>query len=131
MISFISGDFNTGRYKELYAKLKDDHSKLQSAGELVSYNTANKKAFKSDFNDIAKPEQTGVRNIDIDLKIVAEYLDWSPLFWAWGFKGLYLKILKHKDYGDECQKIYDDTIVMLKTMLDSRRFRPKAVIGWW
>ncbi|MCC2624930.1 MAG: methionine synthase [Burkholderiales bacterium] len=117
--------------KELYAKLKEDHSKLQSAKELVSYNTANKKAFKSDFNDVAIPKPTGVRTIDIDLKIVAEYLDWSPLFWAWGFKGLYPKILKHKDYGNECQKIYEDAIIMLKTMLDSGRFKPKAVIGWW
>lgn len=117
--------------RDLYAKLKHEHSQLQSGGELVSYNNANKKAFKSDFSNIAQPKKTGVRIIDIDLKIVAKYLDWSPLFWAWGFKGLYPKILTHKTYGDECQKIYADAQTMLGTMLDSGRFKPTAVVGWW
>jgi len=117
--------------RDLYAKLKHEHSQLQSGGELVSYNNANKKAFKSDFSDIAKPEKTGVRVIDIDLRIVAQYMDWSPLFWAWGFKGLFPKVLTHKAYGDECQKIYDDAKVMLEIMLSSGRFKPKAVVGWW
>src|SRR6185437_4639840 len=117
--------------RDLYAKLKHEHSQLQSGGELVSYNNANKKAFKSDFSDIAKPEKTGVRVIDIDLRIVAQYMDWSPLFWAWGFKGLFPKVLTHKAYGDECQKIYDDAKVMLEIMLSSGRSKPKAVVGWW
>jgi 5-methyltetrahydrofolate--homocysteine methyltransferase len=121
----------SAQIRDLYAKLKHEHSQLQSGGELVSYNNANKKAFKSDYSDIAKPGKTGIRIIDIDLRIVAEYLDWSPLFWAWGFKGLFPKILTHKAYGDECQKIYDDAQAMLEIMLSSGRFKPKAVVGWW
>lgn len=117
--------------RALYAKLKHEHSQLQRSGELASYNNANKKAFKSDFSDIAKPEQTGVQIINIDLNIVADYMDWSPLFWAWGFKGLFPKILEHNVYGNECKKIYHDAQEMLKTMLAGNRFKPRAVIGWW
>lgn len=117
--------------RELYAKLKQEHSQLQSSGEIVSYNNANKKAFTPDFNDIAKPEKTGVQTIDINLNIVAKYLDWSPLFWAWGFKGLFPKILEHKTYGEECKKIYHDALAMLQIMIDSGRFKPRAVVGWW
>lgn len=116
--------------RELYAKLKHDHSQLQSSGKLVSYKEANKKAFKAEFNDIAQAK-TGIKMLDIDLNIVANYLDWSPLFWAWGFKGLFPKILGHKDYGNECKKIYADAQELLKIMLAGGKFKPKAVVGWW
>lgn len=131
----MSADYQTylTDTKNLYNKLREEHKQLQSDGTLASYNQAMSKAFTSDWDtiEIAKPEKLGIQSLNIDLYKVKEFLDWSPLFWTWGFKGLYPKILKHKDYGLECAKIYDEAQIMLDIMLSSGRFRPRAQVGWF
>jgi 5-methyltetrahydrofolate--homocysteine methyltransferase len=116
-----------------YAKLRDDHYTLQCKTELPSFNEACSKKYRCDWSktDIATPKQLGVHSVSIDLAEIAEYIDWSPLFWAWGFKGMYPKIMDNEKYGSECHKIYSDAQKMLSTIITNRLFEPKAVIGWW
>lgn len=116
-----------------YAKLRDDHYTLQRKTELPSFNEACSKKYRCDWSktDIATPKQLGVHSVSIDLAEIAEYIDWSPLFWAWGFKGMYPKITDNEKYGTECHKIYDDAQKMLSTIITNRLLEPKAVIGWW
>lgn len=119
--------------KTQYEKVATDFLHAKNESELISYGDALKNKFNSDWNnvEIAKPESLGVRNIDIDLKTVANYIDWSPLFWAWGFKGLYPKILENKDSGVECQKILADAKKCLEMILNNKDIKPRAVVGWW
>ncbi|TXI91306.1 MAG: methionine synthase [Neisseriales bacterium] len=116
-----------------YAKLRDDHYTLQRKTELPSFAEACSKKYRCDWSqiDIATPKQLGVHPVSIELAEIAEYIDWSPLFWAWGFKGMYPKIMDNEKYGTECHKIYDDAQKMLSTIIANRLFEPKAVIGWW
>lgn len=116
-----------------YDKLRDDHYTLQRKTELPSFDEACSKKYRCDWTttDIAIPKQLGVHQISIELAEIAEYIDWSPLFWAWGFKGMYPKIMDNEKYGQECHKIYDDAQKMLATIITNRLFEPKAVIGWW
>lgn len=116
-----------------YAKLRDDHYTLQRKVELPSYQQALAKKFTSDWStlEIAKPKQLGVYKLDLDLKEIAEYIDWSPLFWAWGFKGMYPKILDNPQTGRECLKILQDAKKILGTIIRDKLFTPQAVIGWW
>lgn len=116
-----------------YAKLRDDHYTLQRKTELPSFDEACSKKYRCDWTatDIAIPKQLGVHQISIELAEIAEYIDWSPLFWAWGFKGMYPKIMDNEKYGQECHKIYDDAQKMLATIITNRLFEPKVVIGWW
>lgn len=116
-----------------YAKLRDDHYTLQRKVELPSYAEAVAKKPLYDWAniEIATPQKLGVRNIEISLAEIAEYIDWSPLFWAWGFKGMYPKILDNLQYGRECIKIYNDAKKMLGTIIRDKLFTPRAVVGWW
>ncbi len=116
-----------------YARLRDDHYTLQRKTELPSFDEACSKKYRCDWTttDIAIPQKLGVHQISIELAEIAEYIDWSPLFWAWGFKGMYPKIMDNEKYGQECHKIYDDAQKMLITIITNRLFEPKAVIGWW
>lgn len=116
-----------------YAKLRDDHYTLQRKTELPSFSEACSKKYRCDWSqtDIAIPKQLGVHPVNIELAEIAEYIDWSPLFWAWGFKGMYPKIMDNEKYGTECHKIYSDAQKMLSTIITNRLFEPKAVIGWW
>jgi 5-methyltetrahydrofolate--homocysteine methyltransferase len=116
-----------------YEKLREDHYTMQRKIELPSYAEACAKKPVYDWAniEIAKPQATGVQNIDIPLSEIAEYIDWSPLFWAWGFKGMYPKILDNAQYGRECVKILNDAKKMLGTIIRDNLFTTRAVIGWW
>jgi 5-methyltetrahydrofolate--homocysteine methyltransferase len=116
-----------------YEKLRADHFTMQKKIELPSYAAAIAKKPVYDWAniEIAKPQALGVRNIEIQLSEIAEYIDWSPLFWAWGFKGMYPKILDNATYGRECVKILNDAKKMLGTIIRDKLFTPRAVIGWW
>ncbi len=116
-----------------YKQLRDDHFTLQNKVELPSYLAAVAKRFTSDWAslEIATPRQLGVHKLDLELNEIAEYIDWSPLFWAWGFKGMFPKILDHAEYGRECLKIYNDAKKMLGSIIANKSYRPQAVIGWF
>lgn len=114
-----------------YTKLREDFITLQNDIKLNPYHLAKKKSFKGEWNNIAIPRQLGVHKIAIDLNLVKDYIDWSPLFWAWGFKGLFPKVLENPKYGEECNKIYVDGQKVLNLLLRESRLRPEAVIGWW
>lgn len=116
-----------------YAKLRDDHYSLQNKTELTRFTEAQRKKFTCDWDriEIAQPQQCGVQQLDISLSEIAQYIDWSPLFWAWGFKGMYPKILDNPQYGKECLKIYQDAKKMLGSIIRDKLFTPKAVVGWW
>ena len=119
--------------RKQYAKLRDDHYTLQRKTELPAYTEACHKKYRCNWAtiDIAIPKRLGVHQIDIELAEIAEYIDWSPLFWAWGFKGMYPKIMDNDKYGSECHKIYADAQLMLGQIINEKLFKPKAVIGWW
>lgn len=84
------------KVNQQYAKLREDFITLQKDNKLTPYHLAQKNAFQSpDWDNIATPQSLGVHNIPVKLEQLVAYLDWSPLFWAWGFKGLYPKILEN------------------------------------
>ncbi len=119
--------------KNLYTKLREDHLNLQNQPKTISYSKAKTQGFDTDWTniDIAVPKKLGVHLINIDLKELIPYIDWSPLFWAWGFKGLYPKILNHETYGNECLTIYNEAKQILENILLKATLNPKAIVGWW
>ena len=119
------------KIEEQYTKLRNDFNTLQSEAKLSPYHLAKLKAFNNDSSEIAVPQKLGVHQVTVELKQLVPYIDWSPLFWAWGFKGLYPKILDNAKYGEECNKIYADAQKVLQLLLDNTSIKPKAVIGWW
>jgi 5-methyltetrahydrofolate--homocysteine methyltransferase len=133
LLNLANKDAYVAGVRTHYEKLRADHYTLQRKIELPSYAEAIAKKPVYDWAniEIAKPQATGVQNIDIQLAEIAEYIDWSPLFWAWGFKGMYPKILDNVQYGRECVKILNDAKKMLGTIIRDKLFTPRAVIGWW
>lgn len=119
--------------KAQYESVANDFLNAKNEGEMLSYAAAIKNKFVCDWanTQIAKPQKLGVQTVNIDLRKVAEYIDWSPLFWAWGFKGAYPKILNNEVIGSECQKIFQDAKKVLDMILSNKNIKPQAVIGWW
>lgn len=78
------------------------------------------------------PESFGAcEETEIDLRRVADYIDWSPFFWAWELKGVFPGILEHKKFGEEARKLYEEARALLDRMLDDGRIRARAAWGFW
>ena len=117
--------------KSEYKKLREGYASRARADEVIPLEEARKKAFKTDWNnvDIASPEKKGVFEVNVDLKEVAEVIDWSPFFWAWEMKGKFPKIFQDPRYGDEAKQLHEDALKMLEQMIQSRNIQPKALVG--
>ena len=82
--------------------------------------------------DLKIPNKTGVTVSDhVPLDQLAEYFDFSPLFWTWELKGVYPKILTHKKYGEQATNIYNDAKALLDQIIQEKRFRARSAIGLW
>lgn len=120
------------KIEQQYSKLRDDFNTLQNEVKLTTFHLTKQKSFvENEWNDIAIPQKLGVQSIDIDLNEIVKFIDWSPLFWAWGFKGLYPKIIENPKYGEECSKIFTEAQKVLQLLLNENTIKPKAVVGWW
>jgi 5-methyltetrahydrofolate--homocysteine methyltransferase len=118
--------------KNNYTEIRERFLKRQEApSTLLSLTEARTRKFQTNWNelDIANPERLGVFNLDFTLEEIIPFIDWSPFFWTWELKGTYPKILGNATYGAEAKKIFNDAQVLLKNIVDNKRFKPKAVVG--
>ncbi len=82
--------------------------------------------------DIIRPEHLGVKVFEsIPLSSIVPYIDWSPFFWAWEMKALYPGVLEHKKWGAEAKALFKDAQAMIKTIINGKKFRARAVLGFW
>jgi 5-methyltetrahydrofolate--homocysteine methyltransferase len=120
---------------EEHAKWRRRHATSQQrSGRLLPLAEADSLAPRQDWAtvDIPVPAQLGLRVVDpIPLATLADWIDWSPLFWVWGMRGVFPAILEHPAQGAEARKIYDDARRMLDASIAGARFHPRAVWGLW
>jgi 5-methyltetrahydrofolate--homocysteine methyltransferase len=112
--------------------IREDYLKNHAGDQgLVSVEEARERKFTCDWKveQIAAPSKAGVIELSVSIEELANYIDWSPFFWAWELKGLYPKVLEHPKYGEEAKKLFADAQDMLRLMIKENKIRPKAVIG--
>ncbi len=117
-----------------HEELRELHSKSKSAAEFIPIEKAREKKFTDDWKTarIDVPERLGVEIIkNIRIEDIVPYIDWSPLFWVWGLKGVFPAILDHKKYGTQARSLYDDAERLLGQIAAEKRFAPRAVQGFW
>lgn len=122
--------------RELDARHEDArrrHAEGLNAGtRYVSIQEARERGFRPDWarEPIALPAEYGVRAADaIPLDKVAEYIDWSPFFHAWGLRGRFPKILDHEQHGAQAQEMYREARQMLDSLMREDRVRLRSVWG--
>ena len=62
---------------------------------------------------------------------ILPFVDWSPFFWAFELKGVYPRILEHKDYGKQAKNLFEDAQKILDVIRRKKIFKPRAVVGLW
>ena len=103
------------------------------ARDLVSYDSARADRLDLDWSSYTppKPSFTGVRVIDEQpLAELVDYIDWSPFFHAWEFKGKFPTILADPVSGGEARKLYDDARKMLERIIADGSIKASAVYGF-
>src|SRR5690606_25757246 len=91
-------------------------------------------SFKPDWSGYTppKPSFLGTKIIDdVDLETLSQYIDWTPFFQTWEFKGRYPNILTDERQGEAATQLFEDAQRMLKQIIDEKWFRPRAVLGFW
>jgi 5-methyltetrahydrofolate--homocysteine methyltransferase len=77
-----------------------------------------------------KPKLIGRREFkNIDLNLIAQYIDWGPFFQTWDLAGSYPKILEDAIVGEAASKVYAEAKTMLKRIIDGRWLTANGVIS--
>ncbi|MEE9332061.1 MAG: vitamin B12 dependent-methionine synthase activation domain-containing protein, partial [Methylophilaceae bacterium] len=81
-------------------------------------------------NRPVKPKFIGRRVFkNIDLSLIAKYIDWGPFFQTWDLAGGYPAILKDKVVGEAATKVFSEAQDMLKKLIDGRWLTANGVIA--
>ena len=113
-------------------KLRISHALRSSETELLNLAEARARAFTANWDEaeIARPAHTELRRWEeVPLADIVPYIDWSPLFWSWGLKGVYPKILKHPQYGEEASDLHRNALKLLEQIVEESAFHCRAVFG--
>ena len=115
--------------KEEYESIRDTFYQNQHKIKLLSINEARDRKPKLDYNPV-QPQKPGVQQIQsISLNELKNYIDWSPFFHAWEFKGTYPEILNDPEKGVEARKLFNDAQNMLASLIEKKSLTAKAVFG--
>jgi len=122
------------KIREEYAMIRERTANRSARTERLSYEKAI--AAKPQFDwagyTPVKPTFTGSRVLDdIDLKVLAEYIDWTPFFISWDLAGKYPRILTDEVVGEAATALFADAQAMLNKLIDEKLIRARAVFGFW
>jgi 5-methyltetrahydrofolate--homocysteine methyltransferase len=143
--------------KALFVKqLREDYEKLRAhhgsqTAKLLSLAAARANAPKLQYDDLPKPEFTGVRTLSsasfnpgkcdcgsshghagafgVSLEEVVPFIDWTPFFHTWELRGVYPKILQHEKHGEEATKLFADAQKLLAEFVAKKSLQLRAVYG--
>jgi 5-methyltetrahydrofolate--homocysteine methyltransferase len=77
-----------------------------------------------------RPKLIGRRTFkNIDLALLAQYIDWGPFFQTWDLAGAYPAILKDEIVGEAASKVFAEGQAMLKQLIDARWLTANGVIA--
>ncbi|MDF1862247.1 MAG: methionine synthase [Verrucomicrobiales bacterium] len=121
-------------YRAAEQREREIHAGKGSTAVYLPYEEAKQKSYQIDWekSDLAIPEQIGKQIWDpVPLQEIVEVFDWSPFFHAWEMRGVFPKILQHKNHGEEAQKLYDDAQRILEDLVENERLHCRATWGIW
>ncbi|WP_044874600.1 methionine synthase [Pseudomonas sp. LFM046] len=122
------------KLREEYAEVRERTANRAARTERLAYSDAlaNKPQFDWTNYRAPKPGFTGAQVLeDIDLAVLAEYIDWTPFFIAWDLAGKYPRILTDEVVGEAATTLFNDAQAMLKQLIEGKLIKARAVFGFW
>ena len=116
------------------ARRREQHAGKKRLAPQISLDEARRRRHQVEWRTYEPPPPafTGSRVFDdIDLAVIAEYIDWMPFFNAWEFHGKYPAILSDATVGAAATSLHDDAVAMLGKIISERWLQARAVIGFY
>jgi 5-methyltetrahydrofolate--homocysteine methyltransferase len=120
------------QHRAEYEALRKAHSAPRQ--QVVSLETARTRRTPIEWRaeDLPAPTFTGVRVLDnFPLATLREFIDWSPLFHAWGLKGIYPRIFEHKEQGEQARQLFADANALLDRIIEENLITARGVYGFF
>ena len=128
--------------REDYEKTRAQHSAQRQT--LVSLEQARANKPKLRYDDLPKPEFTGIRVISsgtaplaaagtsfIAISDLVPFIDWSPFFHTWELRGRYPSILQHEKHGEQARQLFADAQKLLDEIVAKKLLQLRAVYGFF
>ena len=136
----VVGDLLNKKTKNEYvAKLKKEYDEFRTKfldrgkqKQFISIENARKNKFQIDWDasEINKPNQLGIQILEqISLKVLKDFIDWTPFFRSWDLHGKFPDILKDSVVGEQATQLYKDALKMIDKIIAKKVFTPKAIFG--
>jgi len=115
-----------------YDRVRTQHANKKGT-PLLTVAEARANKMKLDFggdNTPVKPKFIGRRTFkNIDLALLADYIDWGPFFQTWDLAGFYPAILEDEVVGDAARKVFQEAQDMLKKIVEGRWLTANGVVA--
>ncbi|WP_158941409.1 methionine synthase [Granulicella sp. S190] len=120
------------QYRAEYEALRTAHAAPRQQGVPLETARSRRTPIEWRAEDVPTPAFSGVRVLDnFPLATLREYIDWSPLFHAWGLKGVYPRILEHEQQGEQARQIFADANALLDRMIEQNSITARGVYGFF
>jgi 5-methyltetrahydrofolate--homocysteine methyltransferase len=122
------------RTREEYVEVRERTAARSARTERLGYAqaVAAKAAFDWSSYSAVRPTFTGAKVLeDIDLRVLAQYIDWTPFFISWDLAGKYPRILTDEVVGEAATALFADAQAMLGKLIDEKLIKARAVLGFW
>jgi 5-methyltetrahydrofolate--homocysteine methyltransferase len=120
-----AGAYDAGNREE-QQRLREQHE-ARRAQPLLSIDAARRNRETLSFDDLPRPEFTGVRAVSPSLAELRKMIDWQFFFLAWELKGKYPAILGNP----QARELFDDANTMLDQIVAEELLTPEGGYGFW
>ena len=120
------------QHRAEYEALRKAHSAPRQ--QIVPLETARARRTPIEWRaeDVPTPAFTGVRVLDnFPLAELRRFIDWTPIFHAWGLKGVYPRILEHESQGEQARQIFTDANALLDVIIEKNLITARGVYGFF
>jgi 5-methyltetrahydrofolate--homocysteine methyltransferase len=128
----MSGE-RTNYLGEIAAKQHQQREAFVAAQKrpLLPYATARERRMQLDFSNAARPAFRGTQNLELDLAMLRDWIDWSPFFHTWELSGRYPAILDDPKKGEAARKLFAEAQLLLDKIIAERSLRARATYGFF
>ena len=117
-----------------YARAREQHANKKGV-KLLSLEEARLNKSKLQFDKTYTPKVPkfiGKRLFkNIDLNLIAPYIDWSPFFQTWDLVGFYPAILNDPVVGKSASQVFSEAQTMLTKLINNRALVANGVVAFY
>lgn len=117
--------------REEYSQLREGYLNRSREKNFLSLEEARNNKFKIDWSTYqpSKPNFIGTKKIQIEVKDLVDYIDWTPFFQSWELYGKYPAILTDEVVGEQATHLFADAQHMIAKIIKENWFEAKGILG--